>query len=86
MTVKKACDFYEYQRSLNRTSSLLCDPMLSSLISTHFFLQTDYINVATTVFTPLEYGCIGYSEEDAITKFGPENIEVSEVLNMTITY
>lgn len=26
----------------------------------------DYKNIATTVFTPLEYGCIGYSEEDAI--------------------
>lgn len=62
--------------------------MLSSLIFTQFFYlpQTDYINVATTVFTPLEYGCIGYSEEDAITKFGQENIEVSEVLNLTITY
>lgn len=25
----------------------------------------DYINVPTTVFTPIEYGCVGYSEEDA---------------------
>jgi len=25
----------------------------------------DYINIPTTVFTPLEYGCCGYSEEDA---------------------
>jgi len=25
----------------------------------------DYVNVCTTVFTPLEYGCCGYSEEDA---------------------
>ncbi|XP_060064624.1 thioredoxin reductase 1, cytoplasmic-like [Ylistrum balloti] len=37
---------------------------------------TDYINVATTVFTPLEYGSIGYSEEAAIEKFGEANIEV----------
>lgn len=36
----------------------------------------DYVNVATTVFTPLEYGCIGLSEEDAIAKFGEENVEV----------
>ena len=42
----------------------------------------DYVNVATTVFTPLEYGCIGYSEEDAINKFGEKNIEVCIVLNM----
>lgn len=34
----------------------------------------DYVNVPTTVFTPLEYGCCGYSEEDAKEKFGAENI------------
>jgi len=37
---------------------------------------TDYVNVATTVFTPLEYGAIGYSEEDAIKFFGESNVEV----------
>lgn len=37
---------------------------------------TDYVNVATTVFTPLEYGAIGFSEEAAIEKFGEDNIEV----------
>jgi len=36
----------------------------------------DYTNVPTTVFTPLEYGCCGLSEEDAQTKFGDENVEV----------
>ncbi|ESO85238.1 hypothetical protein LOTGIDRAFT_235910 [Lottia gigantea] len=36
----------------------------------------DYINVATTVFTPIEYGAIGYSEEAAIDKYGADNIEV----------
>ena len=40
------------------------------------FFQCDYVNVATTVFTPLEYGCIGLSEEDAITMYGEDNIEV----------
>jgi len=35
---------------------------------------TDYINIPTTVFTPLEYSCCGYSEEDAIKKFGEEGI------------
>ena len=34
----------------------------------------DYVNVPTTVFTPLEYGACGYSEEDAIKKFGADNI------------
>ncbi|CAL1527071.1 unnamed protein product [Lymnaea stagnalis] len=41
-----------------------------------FTTKVDYTNIATTVFTPLEYGCIGYSEEAAIDKFGEENIEV----------
>ena len=41
-----------------------------------FSFQTDYINVPTTVFTPLEYGSCGYAEENAIEKFGEENIEV----------
>jgi len=36
----------------------------------------DYVNVATTVFTPMEYGCIGLSEEDAIAKYGEDDIEV----------
>jgi len=37
---------------------------------------TDYDNVCTTVFTPLEYGCCGLSEEDAIQKFGDDDLEV----------
>ncbi|XP_063219783.1 thioredoxin reductase 1, cytoplasmic-like [Bacillus rossius redtenbacheri] len=36
----------------------------------------DYTNIPTTVFTPLEYGCIGLAEEDAVAKFGQDNIEV----------
>jgi len=39
-------------------------------------ILTDYTNVATTVFTPLEYGCIGLAEEDAVAKYGAEDIEV----------
>ena len=30
----------------------------------------DYSNVCTTVFTPLEYGCCGLSEEEAILNLG----------------
>lgn len=30
----------------------------------------DYSNVCTTVFTPLEYGCCGLSEDEAIDKLG----------------
>ncbi|XP_038010636.1 thioredoxin reductase 1, cytoplasmic isoform X2 [Motacilla alba alba] len=38
--------------------------------------KCDYVNVPTTVFTPLEYGACGYSEETAVEKFGEKNIEV----------
>lgn len=34
----------------------------------------DYVNVPTTVFTPLEYGCCGYAEDEAKEKFGADNI------------
>lgn len=34
----------------------------------------DYVNVPTTVFTPLEYGTCGLTEEEAKKKFGAENI------------
>lgn len=44
---------------------------------------TDYVNVCTTVFTPLEYGCCGLSEEDAIQQFGEEDIEVFSVVRRT---
>jgi len=37
---------------------------------------TDYVNICTTVFTPLEYGCCGLSEEEAKEKYGEEDIEV----------
>ncbi|CAF1500775.1 unnamed protein product, partial [Didymodactylos carnosus] len=39
-------------------------------------IKMDYKNVPTTIFTPIEYGTIGWSEEDAIEKYGEDNIEV----------
>lgn len=36
----------------------------------------DYINVPTVVFTPLEYGSCGLSEETAVEKYGAKDIEV----------
>lgn len=36
----------------------------------------DYNNIPTTVFTPLEYGCIGLTEEKAIEMYGADDIEV----------
>lgn len=36
----------------------------------------DYKSICTTVFTPIEYGTVGYSEEDAMETFGKDNVEV----------
>ncbi|XP_060049482.1 thioredoxin reductase 2, mitochondrial isoform X2 [Erinaceus europaeus] len=36
----------------------------------------DYDNVPTTVFTPLEYGCVGLSEEEAVARHGDDHVEV----------
>ena len=35
------------------------------------------LKVPTTVFTPLEYGVVGISEEEAISRHGADKIEVS---------
>lgn len=39
-------------------------------------VQMDYSLVPTTVFTPVEYGSVGISEEEAISRYGSENIDV----------
>jgi thioredoxin reductase (NADPH) len=36
----------------------------------------DYVNICTTVFTPIEYACVGLSEDDAIAKYGEASIDV----------
>eukprot|EP01079_Euglenida_sp_SAG-EU17-18_P003685 gene3685-4108_t len=38
--------------------------------------KMDYKYCATTVFTPTEYGAVGYSEEDARKEYGDADIEV----------
>merc|ERR1719478_1376496 len=38
--------------------------------------QMDYSGVPTTVYTPLEYGCIGYTEEEAEAALGKDRLEV----------
>lgn len=42
--------------------------------------KCDYVNVPTTVFTPMEYGCCGYSEDKALEIFGEESLEVYHTL------
>jgi len=41
----------------------------------------DYHMVPTTVFTPCEYGCVGYSEEEAMDVFGEEKLRVYVLKN-----
>lgn len=36
----------------------------------------DYKDVATTVFSSLEYGSVGMSEETANATYGPNNVEI----------
>ena len=38
--------------------------------------QTNYDLIPTTVFTPSEYSFVGLNEEEAVKKYGEENIEV----------
>eukprot|EP00931_Biecheleriopsis_adriatica_P031416 TRINITY_DN1842_c0_g1_i1.p1 TRINITY_DN1842_c0_g1~~TRINITY_DN1842_c0_g1_i1.p1 ORF type:complete len:506 (-),score=112.47 TRINITY_DN1842_c0_g1_i1:237-1688(-) len=38
--------------------------------------KMDYTDIATAVFTPIEYGTVGYSEEDARSKLGAKRIKV----------
>ena len=43
---------------------------------TNTWKPINYNTVPTTIFTPLEYGCVGYTEEQAIDEFGEDNIDV----------
>ncbi|VDM94917.1 unnamed protein product [Thelazia callipaeda] len=47
---------------------------------------TEYDKIPTTVFTPLEYGCCGLSEEDAIQKYGADNINVYHNVFIPLEY
>eukprot|EP00439_Symbiodinium_sp_Y106_P020612 s2610_g2.t1 len=38
--------------------------------------KMDYTDIATTVFTPIEYGCVGYSEDEAREKISKDRIKV----------
>ncbi|XP_021374605.1 thioredoxin reductase 2, mitochondrial-like isoform X2 [Mizuhopecten yessoensis] len=49
-------------------------------------IQMNYDQVATTVFTPLEYGVVGMSEEDAVTTQGEGSIEVYHAFYAPLEY
>ena len=58
------------------TNCIQAGRLLAQRLFNNSSALTDYVNVATTVFTPLEYGAIGFSEEDAIKFFGEDNVDV----------
>uniref|UniRef100_A0A8C5HC75 thioredoxin-disulfide reductase (NADPH) n=1 Tax=Gouania willdenowi TaxID=441366 RepID=A0A8C5HC75_GOUWI len=50
--------------------------LLARRLAGHSTELMNYDNVPTTVFTPLEYGCMGLSEEEAERRHGKDGIEV----------
>ncbi|KAK0418009.1 hypothetical protein QR680_013323 [Steinernema hermaphroditum] len=48
--------------------------------------MTEYDKIPTTVFTPLEYGCCGLSEEDALKQYGKENINIYHNVFVPLEY
>ena len=55
-------------------TAIMAGKLLAARLFNKGTRQMSYKLVATTVFTPLEYGCCGYSQEEAIEKFGQGNI------------
>lgn len=47
---------------------------LANRLYGNYVSPTDYVNIATTVFTPMEYSCCGLSEEAAEAKYGADGI------------
>ena len=65
---------------------MLCDRLFKTTkITSDDYM--DYQNIATTVFTPLELGTVGLSEEAAIEKYGKDNVDsyVSEFVPLEWT-
>lgn len=55
-------------------TAIMAGKLLASRLFNKGTRTMSYKYVATTVFTPIEYGCVGYSEEDARKHFGADNI------------
>ncbi|KAM9482966.1 thioredoxin reductase 3 [Clarias gariepinus] len=49
-------------------------------------VKCDYVNVPTTVFTPLEYGSCGLSEEKSVELYGEDNLEIFHSLFWPLEY
>jgi len=58
------------------TIAIHAGKLMAKRLFTDVSTLTNYVNVPTTIFTPLEYGCIGLSEEGAIENHGQAGIKV----------
>lgn len=56
--------------------AILAGRLLARRIFADDTQKMDYTDVATTVFSPLEYACVGLSEEAAVARFGEDSIEI----------
>lgn len=50
--------------------------LLANRLFTSSKVEMDYEKIPTTVFTPLEYGCVGVTEEEAFRRHGDDNVEI----------
>nr|XP_033810372.1 thioredoxin reductase 2, mitochondrial isoform X1 [Geotrypetes seraphini] len=57
-------------------TAIAAGKLLAQHLFGHATEPMDYDGVPTTVFTPLEYGCVGLAEEEAARRYGEDNIEV----------
>ncbi|NXL97225.1 TRXR2 reductase, partial [Tyrannus savana] len=57
-------------------TAIAAGKLLAQRLCGHSSELMDYDSVPTTVFTPLEYGCVGLSEEAAVQRHGADNVEV----------
>uniref|UniRef100_H0XQT2 thioredoxin-disulfide reductase (NADPH) n=2 Tax=Otolemur garnettii TaxID=30611 RepID=H0XQT2_OTOGA len=57
-------------------TAIMAGKFLAQRIFGQSLTLMDYDSVPTTVFTPLEYGCMGLSEEEAVARHGQEHVEV----------
>jgi len=57
-------------------SAIQAGKLLAKRLFGNSTVLMDYHLIPTTVFTPIEYGACGLGEEDAIAKYGEENIEI----------
>ncbi|XP_017900289.1 PREDICTED: thioredoxin reductase 2, mitochondrial isoform X1 [Capra hircus] len=67
-------------------TAIMAGRLLAQRLSGRTSDLMDYSSVPTTVFTPLEYGCVGLSEEAAVARHGEEHVEVYHAFYKPLEY